>query len=709
MTRFLFVLLLMLCCAAGISNGQNKPAPKAKPVATKPGKPVRYGMSDEKMEANPSVGIAAKAIQKRIYLRWAPTMQSYWEFGYRDGYVVERINVRTRQQVVLQNWIMPKPAASWKPFLDKKDRNYSLLYSSIFEAPNFSSDPITQINERRQLFHFSLFSADVNFQAACMAGLGMIDSTAVPGERYQYVISHKSAARYKLKSVISPEVGVDDITTLPGIPYFTGIVGGRVVTLITKTASIRSTYNQYQIERSEDSIHYKPITDLPIIVTNKLDTLSITDTLASDAITYHYRIRGLTLFQEIGPYSKSIRVKSKSTLPHPEIYSVKETDVKDSIEVQWLYKDSLNQYIDHYQIVGSQQHEGPFIPLSDAVPADQHITYIRPLAPVRGFTFFIKLLTFTKKGDRFETLAYPVTLADDDPPVQPQGLTGTIKVEGKQAFVSLSWKPNTDADLYGYFVYRSNGAPDGFRRVNNEFIQQTTLTDTIYLDQAKRYVSYTVKAMDFLFKQSVGSTVLTLKVPDIIPPTSPIIDSFAVADRKLFLRWMRSYSEDVEKHILYRKKLPAASWEEVMTITDTLTRTYTDSTVAEKSLYAYTLVAFDDSQNKSIPATPVVLETPYFSRTVDFSQFTSAVIDTTKQSIRLVWTCNESDKIDNFLIYRAVPDDELALVKKLDGTSREWMDYVEMLPNKPYRYVIRARMQEGYLSGWKETVIELKQ
>ena len=154
--------------------------------------------------------------------------------------------------------------------------------------------------------------------------------------------------------------------------------------------------------------------------------------------------------------------------------------------------------------------------------------------------------------------------------------------------------------------------------------------------------------------------------------------------------------------------MPNANWEELLTITDTLTQAYTDSSVAEKSLYAYTVIAFDDSQNRSQPATPVVLETPFFTRNVDFSQFTSAVVDTTRQTIRLTWACNQTDKIDNFLIYRAMPDDELALVKKVEGDSREWIDYVEMLPNKPYRYVIRARMQEGYLSGWKETVIERK-
>lgn len=128
---------------------------------------------------------------------------------------------------------------------------------------------------------------------------------------------------------------------------------------------------------------------------------------------------------------------------------------------------------------------------------------------------------------------------------------------------------------------------------------------------------------------------------------------------------------------------------------------------AEKSLYAYTLIAFDGDQNQSEPATAVVLETPYFTRNVNFLHFTS-VVDTTDYRVKLSWECNEADKIDNFLIYRSLPDQELAFVKKMDKNNREWRDSLEVEPNIVYKYVIRAKMQEGYLSGWKETVIELK-
>ena len=60
------------------------------------------------------------------------------------------------------------------------------------------------------------------------------------------------------------------------------------------------------------------------------------------------------------------------------------------------------------------------------------------------------------------------------------------------------------------------------------------------------------------------------------------------------------------------------------------------------------------------------------------------------------------------MIYRASQGKELAFVKKMDKNNREWRDLIEVEPNTVYKYVIRAKMQEGYLSGWKETEIELK-
>lgn len=694
-----FLILCLLCPILWkVTLGQTK-------VGTKT--PLKSSTrSPETEEPGACIGVAVKAINGHIYIRWVPTMQSYWEFGIQSGYVVERINAKTQQKTILHAAVKPQPAALWKPFLDNNERNYTILYAAIYEPQEYSKDIMQQMSERRQLFQFALFGADMNFRAACMAGLGFVDSTAVGGERYQYIIKHKIAPKYGLSPTVSAEVGLKDTIPLPSISEFFGVGGTNSAILFAATKTLKKYYNAYRIERSVDSVQFKSISDLPIIVTNKRDSLMVSDTLEDNDIYYYYRIKGLTLFQEEGPYSKIIKLKGKTNLPRPEIYSAQVLN-KDTVEVTWLYRDSLNRYIQKYQLLTSLLRDGPYTSISGDIPPEQHYFNFKPLTPTKGFSFYVKLRTYPKKGEMMETLPYQIVLADDDPPARPKGLKGKIEVKKDIGIVTLSWDANTDSDLMGYFLTRKIGIETDFSRINNKVIKATSLIDTIPLNHLQKQVTYSVNAMDELFKQSEASEPLILAIPDINPPTSPLIDSFAVEDKKIFLRWTRSYSDDVQKHILYRKKLPTTAWEEVMTLTDTLRNTYIDSNVVEKSLYAYTLIAFDNDQNQSEPASPVVLETPYFTQNVDFLHFTS-VLDTTEYRVKLSWECKQTDKIDNFLIYRSSQGKELAFVKKMDKNNREWRDLIEVEPNTVYKYVIRAKMQEGYLSGWKETEIELK-
>lgn len=701
MKKILIFITLCICFIAEPTWGQTKPD-SVKKIA-----PVKTATKKEETEPEGScIGMTAKAINGRIYLRWIPTMQSYWEFGYQSGYTLERINVKTQQRVTINATIIPAPSAQWKPFLDKKDRNYGLLHTAIYEKPQYSNDILAQMDERRQLFQFSLLCADMDFQAARMAGLGYVDSTAIAGERYRYMIKHRIAPKYGLSATISEEVGINDRVILPKISHFEGFGERNKATLLMATRTLKKHYVQYRIERSTDTLNFRSVSDLPIVSSTKLDTLMISDSLAENDIPYYYRVKGLTLFQEESPYSKIISVVGKSHLITPEFYSAKEIG-KDTIEASWLYRDSLNQFIQKFQLVGSAEREGPYEILADNIPAEQHFVRFKPINFLRGFTFYIKLITYPKKGQKRETLPLPVVLADDDPPVLPKGLKGEIKVKNGIGIVTLSWEPNPDKDLLGYFLNRKDDNVDFYHRVNNIYTTETTLTDTIYLHLMQKHVKYTVKAIDFLFKESADSEVLTMKVPDINPPTSPIIDTFAVEDKRIYLHWTHSYSNDVAKHVLYRKKLPDNPWEVVLTLPDTLLKSYVDSNIVEKSLYAYTMIAFDENDNQSEPANTIILETPFFKQDADFKAFTAQLSDD-QNLVKLNWQCTPNEKLENFLLYRALPDESLVLVKKLDKTINNWTDTIPIVPNQAYRYVIRARMKEGYLSGWKETIIEVK-
>jgi fibronectin type 3 domain-containing protein len=83
-----------------------------------------------------------------------------------------------------------------------------------------------------------------------------------------------------------------------------------------------------------------------------------------------------------------------------------------------------------------------------------------------------------------------VTPTDDFPPAAPVGLSSTVE----SGAISLSWAPNTEADLAGYVVLRGEAGDATLTPLTGSVI-----TDAIYVDRTVkpgvRYV-YAVKAID---------------------------------------------------------------------------------------------------------------------------------------------------------------------------------------------------------------------
>jgi hypothetical protein len=143
-----------------------------------------------------------------------------------------------------------------------------------------------------------------------------------------------------------------------------------------------------------------------------------------------------------------------------------------------------------------------------------------------------------------------------------------------------------------------------------------------------------------------------------------------------------------------------------LVVKDTLTKSYIDTTVLEKHLYTYTIIARDSSQNESEPANPYLLETPFFTKNITFQEF-KADFNEEKDLIFLNWKCNKIEEIESFQLYKAVANEEFSILKSVATAISKWTDY----PNPAdtiYKYLIRAKMKDGYLSGWEEVTIDIK-
>ncbi|MFT5162819.1 MAG: endonuclease I/subtilisin-like proprotein convertase family protein [Alteromonadaceae bacterium] len=107
---------------------------------------------------------------------------------------------------------------------------------------------------------------------------------------------------------------------------------------------------------------------------------------------------------------------------------------------------------------------------------------------------------------------------DTTPPLAPSVLSAT----GGDGNVALSWAANTDSDLMGYNVYRSNTSGGATSKVNTSVLTATSYADTNVSGDTTYY--YTIKAVDTSFNESAVSAEASATT-DVgpPPPASPTI------------------------------------------------------------------------------------------------------------------------------------------------------------------------------------------
>jgi hypothetical protein len=106
----------------------------------------------------------------------------------------------------------------------------------------------------------------------------------------------------------------------------------------------------------------------------------------------------------------------------------------------------------------------------------------------------------------------PVTVLTHDvfPPAVPEGIEAVASGVGQQPFIDLTWRPDTDADLAGYYVYRQQ-ADGSWVKLNAAPVPVPAFRD----DQVKpgeRY-SYTVSAVDVRGNESGRSAAASETLP----------------------------------------------------------------------------------------------------------------------------------------------------------------------------------------------------
>lgn len=106
----------------------------------------------------------------------------------------------------------------------------------------------------------------------------------------------------------------------------------------------------------------------------------------------------------------------------------------------------------------------------------------------------------------------PVEVATRDvfPPAQPAGLQAVFTQLGAQGFIDLTWLPNSEPDVAGYFVYRRTEGAEP-KRLNSEVVKAPAFRDSDVAPGTKYF--YSVAAADLRGNEGPRSEEASEVVP----------------------------------------------------------------------------------------------------------------------------------------------------------------------------------------------------
>jgi uncharacterized protein len=663
----------------------------------------------------------ASVVKGNISIRWAPSTEQAWLELNKVGYVVERYTVmrdnkflQKPEKRVMKGTIKPMLLKYWDSTTLAKDDYAAViaqtLYGERLEMVMQAKDKesvqalVGTSTEKVQRFAMAMYAADHSFKAAQMAGLAWHDKDVKKTEKYLYRIFSPISPKILKIDTAKVFIGLADDKPLPKPAEILPQPGDKTVSLAWEFDNFKEYYSSYYVERSDDGgASFHRISDGPITkLTGTKDgvengSMFCSDTLTDNTTEFRYRTAGVTIFDEIGPYSDIIKVKGIAkveTAPH--ILGVEDVANGKGV-LKWHVEDSVVKYFKYFELSTAVLAEGPYSVIKTNIPITERSI---ALDSISSDAAYLTMTAIPKDKDMENKVSMPFLLQAEDSiaPAIPTGLRASIDTNG---IVTMNWNTNTEKDLFGYKLYKTYVKDQELTPIIDSVWFKTSFTDTVQVKNLNSKVYYSIRAVDKRYNQSEYAPVLEVKKPDLMPPSQPVFKDFLIVDTAVTLVWINSYDEDLMYTKLMRKELSESTneWELIKQFDKVATTKYTDKTGVGGSSYAYTLISIDSANLNSTPAIPITVSVPNAFDKAAIKNF-EVLVDRDKRTITLNWNIKTKQLISQIEIYKAADKEKLNLYKVIDGDSLTFVDE-DLKVNTKYQYGVRVIFEDGKTSEIK--------
>lgn len=684
-----------------------------------------FVFSQEKQDRTiiPHIRLKADSKKDHISLRWAVDEPLAWQKANKTGFQLKRY-VLMRDGKLLEKpeekdlgVFLPAKEQEWMKIVEKND-NAAIVAQSLFgetfevemgEKQGKLEGVVNKSQEVDQRFAYALMAADLDFEVAKLAGWGYIDREVKANERYLYTVSINQNT--KSGTIVLVEKGdavisVSANTELPKPLDFIGIFKDKTVTLSWEYLQLRDTYTSYYVEKSENGSAFKSLGDLPVMNMNDADGrqaqgMTFVDSLAQNNSKFSYRIRGKTIFGDYGPYSDAVSGEGKKTLETtPRISNFKIAE-DENITINWEFPQEAEKDITSFELLHSETDlENTYKVVKNKIPVNNRTLVTKSLAPSN----YYKIQAIGKSKDKRESFSVLVQPNDMTPPETPIDFKGKIDSLG---VVHLEWKANTEKDLEGYHIFRGIQKGDELVRVTPQAITKNKYEDKVVLENLNSKVYYYITATDIRKNQSKPSVILELEKPDKVKPQSPVFTEYKLEeDGKITLNWLRSYSEDVALHQLYRQDKDGVdkSWKMIYETKDIQPNfTYTDKDVETDKRYAYYLLAIDKNKLKSDKSPEITLRSNSFEAQSVLTNLSGSA-NKNKKQIELIWKI-ESKEVGEILIYRQKGTEKPTMWGTLNGTQN-FLEDPSVQTGNNYTYFLKPMLKNNQVAKTEKITVE---
>lgn len=398
-------------------------------------------------------------------------------------------------------------------------------------------------------------------------------------------------------------------------------------------------------------------------------------------------MRTLDLAGNYGPSSDTLYTMNVNKSKIAGMKNLKVTDTIDGLLMQWEQLPKTKVY-SGIQILKSRQLGSDYVPLDTlatsatsymdkkVIPGSNYYYKIRPiLIPLPD----IKPLVFT------EIMGYK-SFPENEIPETPQGLKATSGKKG----VKLSWKPNPELNLHGYYILR--GTTKRNLRLVSGPIKEYTYTDTTMSKGYTGQYTYAIQVMNAAQNFSDTSSVASIFVKSPRKITSPGGINARRSNDQVNIEWENTRIKDnsIIGYVLYRKEKGDEKYQ-VLNKEPIELPSFTDSETDPLKSYKYVVSSIDGWGNQSAVSTTVEISPDIKGQLKPPLRFSLRNLN---DGIKISWVEPRNINDKKYIIYRKTTKENS--YKKIGEVNPADTKFIDKRTSKGelYQYVISTAKKD---------------